>query len=168
MQPVSVWKTDINSRSITSGAEFNLYKADEFDDSTNKPKKRAVKVTSGTTGEDGILYLGELAQGEYRLLETKAPDGFILPETAIRITVTDSKVTAMQGSSISDAVTKKHENWVEGQAEDTQQIQVWNNPGVELPATGGPGTVQIYLLGFILAGFAGAGLLMERRKRKAV
>ncbi|MBQ6376726.1 MAG: hypothetical protein IJJ52_03770 [Lachnospiraceae bacterium] len=168
MQPASVWKTDINSRSITSGAEFELYKADEFDVNTNKPKEGAVKVISGTTGKNGILFLGQLSQGEYRLLETKAPEGFILPEAAIKITVTDSKVTAMQGSRISDAVTKEHENWVEGQAEDTKQIQVWNNPGVELPATGGPGTAQIYLLGFILAGFAGAGLLMERRKRKAV
>ena len=38
-QPVSIWKTDMNSRTITTGAEFELYKADEFDDNTNKGQK---------------------------------------------------------------------------------------------------------------------------------
>ena len=36
--------------------------------------------------------------------------------------------------------------------------------GVELPSTGGPGTPPIYLIGIMLACFAGAGLLMRKRK----
>ena len=162
-QPVSVWKTDMNSRTITAGAVFELYKVDEFDDNSNKPKSGAEKVASGTTGKDGILFLGELGQGEYRLLETKAPDGYILPEAAIKITVTDGKVTVMQGSSHSEAVTKGHDNWVEGQADDTKQIQVWNNPGAVLPATGGPGTRLFTILGSIL--LLGSGALLWKRRR---
>lgn len=45
-------------------------------------------------------------------------------------------------------------------------VEVLNNPGAELPSTGGPGTSPIYLLGIMLTGLAGAGLVM-RRKRKA-
>ena len=42
-----------------------------------------------------------------------------------------------------------------------------NNPGVELPATGGPGTTLIYLFGIMLTGFAGTALVMRRRRKAA-
>ena len=42
-----------------------------------------------------------------------------------------------------------------------------NEPGAALPATGGPGTDMIYLLGFMLTGLAGAGLVMRRRRNAA-
>lgn len=161
--PVSVWKTDMDSRTITTGAEFALYKAEEFDDGNNKPKDGAVVVTTGTTGTNGILFLGELDQGEYRLLETKAPDGYNRQETAIRITVTGSGVDAMQGNRNSVVVAKGDEAWVEGQAEDTYQIQVWNNPGVVLPATGGPGTARYTITGMLLI-LAAATLLLRKRR----
>ena len=43
-----------------------------------------------------------------------------------------------------------------------------NNPGVELPAPGGPGTSLIYLLGFLLTAFAGAGLKLKRDRENAL
>ena len=162
-QPVSVWKTDISSRTITSGAAFALYKADEFDDVNNMPVEGAEIVASGTTGTDGILFLGELSRGEYRLLETKAPDGYILPETATKVIVADDTVTVMQGSGYSYAVSKGDEDWVDGQTDDTKQIQVWNNPGVELPNTGGSGTRSFTILGSLM--IFGAGILLWRRQR---
>jgi len=147
-----------------SNSDYDYYRT-QIDENGNKPKDDAIKVATGTTGTNGILFLGELEQGEYRLVETKAPDGYDLPEAAIKITVTESKVTVMQGNSLYEAVTKGHEDWVDGQTEDTKQIQVWNNPGFELPATGGPGTTMLYLLGSLLTGLAGTGLVMKRRKR---
>ena len=38
----------------------------------------------------------------------------------------------------------------------------------ELPATGGPGTNLIYLLGAMLAALAGAGLLLKSRHKKSL
>ena len=49
----------------------------------------------------------------------------------------------------------------------TTVLRVWNNPGVVLPSTGGPGTNLIYLLGTILTAFAGVGLVMRKRQRDA-
>lgn len=85
---ISVWKTDPAGKVIPTGASFELYLADDFDDTTQKPKENAEVIASGTSGENGILSLGKLAEGEYRLLETKAPAGYILPESAIKITIT--------------------------------------------------------------------------------
>ena len=45
-------------------------------------------------------------------------------------------------------------------------ILITNQSGVALPATGGPGTNFIYLLGLLLTSFAGTGILMKRRRRK--
>lgn len=45
--------------------------------------------------------------------------------------------------------------------------KIRNNPGVELPSTGGPGTSLIYLFGIIAAGLAGTGLVMRKRRKAA-
>ena len=162
---VSVWKTDPDRHVIKTGASFALYKAADYDDTTEKPKENATPVISGTTGSNGILSLDELEVGEYRLIETHAPDGYILLDSAIKITVSAGGVTAMQGNSTSQVAVKEDPDWVEGQDDDTYQIRVWNNPGAELPSTGGPGTTLIYLLGIMLAGIAGTSLIIRKRRR---
>ena len=45
--------------------------------------------------------------------------------------------------------------------------RITNSPGVELPSTGGPGTTLIQLLGIMLAGIAGAVLMMRKCRREA-
>lgn len=73
----------------------------------------------------------------------------------------------MLGSSNLQINVKGDEDWVEeDQADDTHQIRVWNNPGAVLPATGGCGTSQIYLLGAILTGIAGLWLVMRQRRKQ--
>jgi LPXTG-motif cell wall-anchored protein len=46
-----------------------------------------------------------------------------------------------------------------------QTPNVTNDAGVSLPATGGPGTSLIYIIGLTLTGIAGTVLLMRRLKR---
>ena len=56
-------------------------------------------------------------------------------------------------------------------ANSNQEIiyyRIMNNPGVELPATGGPGTSLIYLFGFLLTAFAGASLIVKRDRENAL
>ena len=55
-------------------------------------------------------------------------------------------------------------------ADDTAEIgyyRIMNNPGVELPHTGGTGTMVYRLAGGLLIAFAGAGLAWRQRKRTA-
>ena len=62
---VSIWKTNEGYETITSGASFELYKAEDYNDTTSTIKDGAIPLVSGTTGENGILALGTLTVGEY-------------------------------------------------------------------------------------------------------
>ena len=44
--------------------------------------------------------------------------------------------------------------------------RIINGNGYELPSTGGPGTDRLYLLGGAMILFAGAGLILRRRRRQ--
>ena len=169
---VSIWKTDLGHNTITTGATFELYSIENYDDAAGTPKEGAEPVITGTTGTNGILTLGAIPVGEYRLVETEAPAGYNPASSAIKIFVSENNVTAMQGTSYAEVAQDVEGNpyrqyWVQGQKEGTYQIRVWNNPGVELPNTGGSGTTMIYFLGMMLIGLASAGLIMKHRKEAA-
>ncbi|MBR0378404.1 MAG: InlB B-repeat-containing protein [Lachnospiraceae bacterium] len=172
-QPVAIYKTGLGEfETITTGASFVVYKASEFDDDTQSAIDEAVVVAQGTTNENGILILGKLPieSGEefteYRLVETTAPAGYDLPDYLMKIFVYPDKVFGMQATG--NMLIKDAEDYSDITDKSTTVLRVWNNPGVVLPSTGGPGTNLIYLLGIILTAFAGAGLVMRKRQRDAV
>ena len=166
---VSIWKTDGGHTTITTGASFALYRASEFDDAASHPIGDAQPIMTGETDSHGILYLGELQLGEYCLLETEPPEGYALPITAVRITVTSGSVTAVQSGRASEVVQKNDPNgyWVSGQDDDTWQIRVWNLTSVPMPFIGGSGTYGIYLGGSAIVLLAGFMLFRRRRRSDA-
>ena len=134
---------------------------------------------------------------QYYLVETQVPDGYnSIAPIPVRLALTDVYTqkpgTATQNEEPETGIF----DWTQNvslvldsesgvkrtNAENTENLtystnaspeseiiyyRVVNNPGVELPSTGGPGTGLIYLLGFMLTGLAGAVLLMKRRRRNA-
>ncbi|MBR6260196.1 MAG: LPXTG cell wall anchor domain-containing protein, partial [Erysipelotrichaceae bacterium] len=160
---VSIWKTNEGYETITSGASFKLYKAEDYNDTTSTIKDGAIPLVSGTTGENGILALGTLTVGVYRLIETAAPAGYNMAESAIRISVKNNGVTALQEGNLSDVYKKGDQYWVVGQDNATWQIRVWNNPGVELPHTGGIGTTIFRMAGLTLILTVGIVLIFKKR-----
>lgn len=160
---VSIWKTNEGYERITSGASFELYKVEDYDNTTSTIKDGAIPLVSGTTGENGILALGTLTVGEYRLIETAAPAGYNMAESAIRISVTNNGVAALQEGNSSVVYKKGDKYWVAGQDNTTWQIRVWNNPGVELPMTGGIGTTIFRMAGLTLILAAGIVLIFKKR-----
>ena len=169
-QPVAIYKTGIgDDETITTGATFALYKASEYNDDTLTANDGATVVAYGTTNERGILIFDKLSiepgaeYTEYRLVETDAPAGYVLPDYLMKIFVYPDKVIGMQGTG--NMLIKDAENYSDIADKSTTVLRVWNNPGVSLPSTGGPGTNFIYLIGSIMLAFAGAGLAMRRRRR---
>ncbi|MDT2477696.1 SpaA isopeptide-forming pilin-related protein [Enterococcus avium] len=43
------------------------------------------------TGEDGSIFIKGLADGEYQIIETKAPDGYLIDETPIKFSVKNNQ-----------------------------------------------------------------------------
>lgn len=109
------------------------------------------------SGTDGIMLIGDgtLAKGTYYLKEIKAPDGYVNLSDAVELTVGEDQVTITQGGNV--------HKYTEKDEDDCYVAGIANNPGVELPSTGGPGTRQIYFPGILFAAFACAGLLLRRK-----
>lgn len=93
-----------------------------------------------TTGHDGTVTSPSLPYGAYFLVETQAPGGY---------------------NRLTEAVSVS----IPGYDGDSQAL-VANEPGTELPATGGSGTAWFYLAGSLLVSLS--ALLLWVRKRSAI
>lgn len=136
-------------------AQFVLYKEviSETGSSTlyykwNETDKKVEWVTDmtaatvKTTDDSGAASFDGLDNGDYYLVETKAPDGY-------------------------NQLTEPHKVTVAGSSTDTTKLtaiaKVANSTGAELPSTGGMGTTIFYVLGAVLV--VGAGVLLVTKKR---
>ena len=108
----------------------------------------ATKLTTNATGE--AMFRG-LKDGTYRLIETKAPDGYNLLSGPVTIKV-DGKA-ALGNENNETAIT----------AALTVTAKVANNNGSVIPSTGGIGTTIFYVVGAVLV--VGAGVLLVTKKR---
>ena len=130
---VKVLKYDQTTNEGLAGAEFTLYYVDG-------EEKTEVQV-GVVSGADGYLVFKGLKEGEYELVETKAPAGYVKSEKTLRITVNKEK------------------------DDETYYIntQFANAPEVH---TGGSGTMMFTIGGGALL-LAGAAYYMISRKREA-
>lgn len=103
-----------------------------------------------TTADGGVaLFKKYEANGtkyDYYLVETNAPSGYNLLANAIKVNFTDTDVAAKDG---------------------VYTVQVENSSGIELPITGGMGTVIFTALGIVLMGTALTAYIIFRKKVKA-
>ena len=121
-------------------------------------KEGATPVYSTETQNDGTTSFTGLKPGYYKLAETTAPAGYNLTNETmiIQVKVENNEATVVQADTGVTHTMITYEN---------DAITVKNNPGVELPATGGPGTLVYTVTGLTLT--VGAALwLILRRKRE--
>lgn len=158
-------KVDANDNTMTlAGAEFKLYRvateedlADESIEKVtidgvngqvveveffNNPELTGEKSSTAVSGEDGYVYIYGLKDGEYYLVETKAPNGYNLPGDPILVKVDST-------SHLEERV-----------------IVVENVSGTVLPETGGMGT-EVFTVSGLMVAVAAAVLLLQKKRRTA-
>ena len=147
-----------------TGAEFKLEKYDLKTDSWKEIK--VVKNDAGT-----VFSFNGLDDGKYRIVETKAPDGYNKIDD-IYFTVTAEHTVEAADPKLTDLQATQTEADLEAGEIATFKVElkdgaittdVVNEAGVELPETGGMGTTLFYIIGGLLV--AGAAILLITKKR---
>ena len=118
-------------------------------------------VGSGAKGSTlGKLTLKGLDETDWYLLETKAPNGYNLLASPIKVTITDADGDALDGKVSGAAVD------AEGEAVALVTLFVENDDGFRLPVTGGMGTILFTAIGVVLMGTALILMVISIRKKK--
>ena len=154
---INILKVDMQNNKPLTGATFVLRRYDEGYHQVLETWD--AQQVSAEAGKEGTLTFEKLQVGWYELEETISPTGYVKTTSNPRFTV-----TADQEGNL--AVTFINSEMVTYDS-TVQTFTVKNEPGAALPSTGGPGSTALYLLGIMLTGFAGAGLVMRKRRRDA-
>ena len=155
---IKISKTDDKQNSLT-GATFQLFSVDM--EGTLTPFTTAM-IGEQTLSEgiinmsaDSVVTVNNIPSGKYKLVETHAPNGFMILPSGIEFTV-----------NVNEGVTTIHLIQGQGASTEAGTITIVNTPGVQLPSTGGPGTVLYTAAGLSLLLGASLWLMLRRRKEQ--
>ncbi|MCD7771849.1 MAG: LPXTG cell wall anchor domain-containing protein [Oscillospiraceae bacterium] len=160
---VTLKKVDSTLSSTTlSGVTFEMYKIENetkyyyesCDDTTHKITWSDT-IVNLTTGTDGTITYSALPDGTYYLVETHAADGYNILTETLPFTISGGTITEV-----------KESEYIEIDKSDTYglTILVKNDPGVELPETGGISLPVAYAVGSLMILASAIGLVVRRKK----
>lgn len=132
-----------------SGAKFDLYKVDA------NGKKTDQAIHSYTSGQHGAISIENLPMGQYVLIETEAPAGYMVSAKPWNIVVANNRTVTVTYNG-KDVKTR--------QDNDTIYYQITNAKVYSLPQSGGPGTYGFTISGVAI--LATALLLFINNKRR--
>ena len=153
------FKIKINKKkdngSPLKGATFGLY----------RDAACADKIEEATSGDDGVINLGDaskLAAGTYYLKELQAPSGYSALTSVVKVVISTA---TPNDNTIYDFKYSMNEGDENNVGEDgVISLDITNNKGFNLPATGGMGTYLFTIGGLVI--MAGAALLLIASKKR--
>lgn len=118
-----------------------------------------------TYDEDGLFKITGLDDGDYKLREIKAPDGYNLLDGDLDVSINATTTNGQEWAGTpGDALTHVGTDNDGGNRETgIAYITIANNKGATLPETGGMGTTLFYIAGAVLV--IGAAVLLVTRRR---
>ena len=165
-QPVYVIPTNVKGIYILD--DLNTHVSGEFRDTSRGkyqayleaylgPDYATTQKNVGTSEVNGKLAILGLEAGDYYLKETVAPDGYNKLATTTKVSVGQTNntffVIADADGNVVDAQNAEGEQKRHTYTATTTIVE--NSKGVELPSTGGEGTVMLITIGTMIAmGFA--------------
>lgn len=146
--PKSTPMSFVETLATDSGLSYNTYTVfNDAEASFLGSTVQAIKVSA-----DGTLRFNGLNDAKYYLKETKSPTGYNLPRDLFEITVAPSAADYNAEAKLSFDGTPQAEN-------------IQNSTGIDLPTTGGVGTILFTVVGVLL--MAGAAYFLFRSKKKS-
>lgn len=153
------FKIKINKKkdngSPLKGATFGLY----------RDAACADKIAEATSSDDGVINFGDaskLAAGTYYLKELQAPSGYSALTSVVKVVISTATPNDNTTYDFKYSMNEGEENNV---GEDgVISLDITNNKGFNLPATGGMGTYLFTIGGLVI--MAGAALLLIAFKKR--
>lgn len=121
---------------------------------------------TAVTNENGVAYLLGIDEGTYTLKETKAPNGYILPEEGLELVITDADEKGNVDGKATYTLNGKELTVFEDIADGSvATATIENNKGFNLPRTGGAGTWMFAVGGIlIMAGMATTFVKLRKKE----
>ena len=190
-----VKKKDSTDGDVMSGVVFDLYKEYNDGEADKRPSgakaiadadatELGLTVTQGkhwarlgtkTTNDQGIISVEGLSNGKYKLIETKTDKEYNLLQKPVDVSLTIQYTTNWGiNETYEDGklVKKTYKNTTFNSAADKNATltanpvtTVVNRKGINLPVTGGFGTLLFSAIGALLV-VGGVGVLMSTKKKK--
>ena len=147
--------------------------ASKYDDTDTTYRYEAVeeeqtaantKTVTAFVNEDGYLIIEGLCDGTYTITETKAPAGYNGLAAPIEFTIKSNPTVTAPGW----AVDGDSENTAEASynaADNAFELSVENTTGINLPETGGIGTIVFYVAGGLLL-LGGTIVLLKKKEQQ--
>ena len=139
-----------------NGAEFKLEKL-TADGTIDSAFTAQTVITGGINGkgELGLAKFENLEDGTYRITETKAPEGYNLLKSPIKVEINRRDNSIKVDGDVFDKIS-----------DNTITIQVANQAKFQLPATGSWSRLILGFTGAIIAGTAVIMYLLLQKRRK--
>ena len=159
---LKIVKEDGTTHTHLTGAQFRLEKQNAGETYETVAAYASITVSS----VDGVILTG-LTDGSYQLVETQAPSGYNMLSGAITFTISNGVVNRPTGDTVTYiAAVADDPTTTDVNEASPATFTIPNTPGVELPATGGSGTILYTASGLTLLLGAALWLFLRRRREQ--